>query len=624
MLESVQGNKLEYQRLTQEEQSKRGILGRLKGIIASFNAPTRNGRLYSEKLWDNVFEDPIMKEKISNRCVFGELGHPTDREEVDMEKIAICLAEQPKKDGKGNLLGVFDILDTPNGRILKTLCDYGCKIGVSSRGTGDVYDNGDGDFVDPDTYNCECWDAVLVPAVETARLEYVTESLSKKRYNKTLEESLKDSINKESDNHRKEIMNESLINLGITLKEDLNNFEIEEITPNEAKDIIDNREPLGKFLILEDGKWVAIDNSNGDAWTEEFDSKQEAINYLNGDDSILGIDESCKDSSEEVNEGIHDISDSEDDDELLENNTEKCLYKSVDNGDEKETVVNDKDEKGEDDDLIIEFKEALLNNRKLEKEVLQLQEELSVCNAKVEKNETELARYKKATAKLGESVKSEKLKLKESNTRLSRLNSISEENRKLKSENILTTNKFNKKINSLNESIKEKDSVIKDLTNKNSRLNEKLQTLKSSKSTELKALEEELNSKIKEYEKENNSLREQLTTYKSKLNTSAKLVEKYKGEVKSIKDNYVNAKAQAYGISANEVSKRLSESYEIKDVDSICDEVRDYKTRLKGLPCILNESSNIQVKNSKQNTLKGNSFDDDYVSPSLLGMADID
>ena len=204
------------------------------------------------------------------------------------------------------------------------------------------------------------------------------------------------------------------------------------------------------------------------------------------------------------------------------------------------------------------------------------------------------------------------------------LNSISEENRKLKSENILTTNKFNKKINSLNESIKEKDSVIKDLTSKNSRLNEKLQTLKSSKSTELKALKEELNSKIKEYEKENNSLKEQLTTYKSKLNTSAKLVEKYKGEVKSIKDNYVNAKAQAYGISANEVSKRLSESYEIKDVDSICDEVRDYKTRLKGLPCILNESSNIQVKNSKQNTLKGNSFDDDYVSPSLLGMADID
>ena len=105
MLESVQGNKLEYQRLTQEEQSKRGILGRLKGIIASFKSPTRNGRLYSEKLWDNVFEDPIMKEKISNRCVFGELGHPTDREEVDMEKIAICLAEQPKKDGKGNLLG---------------------------------------------------------------------------------------------------------------------------------------------------------------------------------------------------------------------------------------------------------------------------------------------------------------------------------------------------------------------------------------------------------------------------------------------------------------------------------------------------------------------------------------
>ena len=36
-----------YQKLTPQEQQKRGILGRLVGTIADFKNPTRNGRLYS-------------------------------------------------------------------------------------------------------------------------------------------------------------------------------------------------------------------------------------------------------------------------------------------------------------------------------------------------------------------------------------------------------------------------------------------------------------------------------------------------------------------------------------------------------------------------------------------------
>lgn len=112
---------------------------------------------------------------------FGELGHPADRQEVDMEKIAICMAEAPKKGSDGKLHAVFDILATPCGKILKTLCDYGCQIGISSRGSGDTYvdENGE-EVVDKDTFECECWDVVLIPAVKEARLQYVTESLSNK------------------------------------------------------------------------------------------------------------------------------------------------------------------------------------------------------------------------------------------------------------------------------------------------------------------------------------------------------------------------------------------------------------------------------------------------------------
>ena len=164
-------NSFEYQKLTEEEQSKRGILGRLVGPIADSVNPTRNGRRYSGELWEKVFKNPIMQEKIENRVCFGELGHPVDRTETDMEKICWCLAEVPKKGDDGQLYGVFDILPTPNGRILKALCDYGSNIGTSSRGSGDTFMDYDGqESVDPDTYECECWDAVLLPAVKSARI----------------------------------------------------------------------------------------------------------------------------------------------------------------------------------------------------------------------------------------------------------------------------------------------------------------------------------------------------------------------------------------------------------------------------------------------------------------------
>ena len=219
MLQESKTNELEYQRLSKEEMAQRGILGRLVGICADFMSPTRNGRKYPEKLWENVFNDPIMKERIDNGVCYGELGHPADREETDMEKIAVCMAEQPKKGSDGKLRAVFDILDTPNGRILKSLCDYGSTLGISSRGSGDLETDFDGqESVNPDTYNCEGFDVVLIPAVKEARLQYVTEALDKKRYNKTLREKLTESIQKETAEHQK-VINESLSSLGISLNE---------------------------------------------------------------------------------------------------------------------------------------------------------------------------------------------------------------------------------------------------------------------------------------------------------------------------------------------------------------------------------------------------------------------
>lgn len=235
MLKKMKTNEgIQYKKLSPEEMKERGILGRLIGPCADFNNATRNGRKYSEQLWENVFNDPIMQEKIKNGVCFGELGHPEDRTEIDMEKIAVCLREQPVKNEKGQLCAVFDILDTPNGRILKTLCDYGSTVGVSSRGQGDIITDIHGEeAVDPDTYECECWDVVLVPAVESARMTYVKEDLENKKYLK-MKKALTESLNNATEEDKK-VMKETLSELNIKLDEDTANMDKEDIAKYAAQ-----------------------------------------------------------------------------------------------------------------------------------------------------------------------------------------------------------------------------------------------------------------------------------------------------------------------------------------------------------------------------------------------------
>lgn len=56
--------------------------------------------------------------------------------------------------------------------------------------------------------------------------------------------------------------------------------EIKKITPEEASTIIKTREPRGLFYTIEDGRYVGIDNSYGDAWTEDFRSLSACKRWL--------------------------------------------------------------------------------------------------------------------------------------------------------------------------------------------------------------------------------------------------------------------------------------------------------------------------------------------------------
>ena len=201
---------LQMQPLSEEEKASRHILGRLYGPIATCKEGTRNGRKYNKELWIKALNDEIFQEKIANKSLFLELGHPADREETDMSCVCACIPEMPKIVND-DLYAYVDILDTPNGRLLKTFCDYGFIPGISSRGSGDIMAN---DEVDPETFFLETWDIVQLPAVKKARLA-MCESLNNK---KSLKVALQESYDAANDEDKK-VMKETLDNLDIKLDE---------------------------------------------------------------------------------------------------------------------------------------------------------------------------------------------------------------------------------------------------------------------------------------------------------------------------------------------------------------------------------------------------------------------
>lgn len=58
------------------------------------------------------------------------------------------------------------------------------------------------------------------------------------------------------------------------------NKNYKEIDNKTSHEIIETYKPLGKFWTKQNGKYVAIDNSTGEAWVEDFKTFEECIKYL--------------------------------------------------------------------------------------------------------------------------------------------------------------------------------------------------------------------------------------------------------------------------------------------------------------------------------------------------------
>jgi len=156
----------------------------IEGIFGKINAKNENNRRYPKAVWQkNLLETSPFRNRLKMRTVLGELEHPesgnthlervshliTDAwmEDLTEQKIAqLGLAEMGVKPGE-YVLGRYEILNTPRGLILKALHEAGVKVGISSRGRGDVRQIDGIDEVQ-DNYVLDTWDCVYLPSVSEA------------------------------------------------------------------------------------------------------------------------------------------------------------------------------------------------------------------------------------------------------------------------------------------------------------------------------------------------------------------------------------------------------------------------------------------------------------------------
>ena len=120
-----------------EEKEGGGKNYKIKGIFLQADIKNRNGRVYPMEVLQKEVSR-YNKKFINENRAYGELGHP-DGPTVNLERVSHMVTSLTP-DGK-NFIGEAKVMETPMGKIVKSLMNEGGKLGVSSRGMGFLFGN---------------------------------------------------------------------------------------------------------------------------------------------------------------------------------------------------------------------------------------------------------------------------------------------------------------------------------------------------------------------------------------------------------------------------------------------------------------------------------------------------
>lgn len=120
------------------ESSQDGKSLYMEGIFVQGDKRNQNQRVYPVSEITNAVKN-IQQRIDSGISVLGEADHPEDLQ-VNLDRVSHMIEKMWMNGSDG--YGRLKLLPTPMGNICKTLIDNGVKLGVSSRGAGEVDGNG--------------------------------------------------------------------------------------------------------------------------------------------------------------------------------------------------------------------------------------------------------------------------------------------------------------------------------------------------------------------------------------------------------------------------------------------------------------------------------------------------
>lgn len=144
----------------------------IEGIFLQAEIKNRNGRVYPKEVMEKEV-NRYMTENVQKNRAYGELGHP-DSPTINLDRVCHMIKEL-RLEGN-NYVGKAKIMDTPYGKIVKSLIDEGASLGVSSRGMGSLKTANDGTaLVQGDFMLATAADIVADPSAPDAFVQGVME-----------------------------------------------------------------------------------------------------------------------------------------------------------------------------------------------------------------------------------------------------------------------------------------------------------------------------------------------------------------------------------------------------------------------------------------------------------------
>jgi hypothetical protein len=146
----------------------------MKGIFIQGGVKNANERVYPVNEIEAAVE--TLNEQISEgHSVLGEVDHPDDLK-INLDRVSHMITNM-WMDGP-NGFGKLKILPTPMGQLVKTMLESGVKLGVSSRGSGNV-DDANGRVSD---FEIVTVDIVAQPSAPNAYPKAIYENLMNMRH----------------------------------------------------------------------------------------------------------------------------------------------------------------------------------------------------------------------------------------------------------------------------------------------------------------------------------------------------------------------------------------------------------------------------------------------------------